>query len=56
MRLIDIVLEWMLALMAGLIILVLLGVLSGLAGLIWTEYGKSQLTPVQLACMREAAK
>jgi len=46
----------MLVLMAGLIMLVLFGVSSGLAGLIWIEYGKAQLTPAQQACIREAAK
>lgn len=57
MKLVDIVLEWVLALLVVLSGLALLGAaLSDIAGLIWTEYSRAQLTPVQQACIREAGK
>lgn len=56
MRLIDIVLEWVAGIAAILALFVAISVFAALAWLIWTEYDKSQLTPAQLACIREAAK
>lgn len=50
------VFEWMLLIFAGLVMTVLIGILLGLAMLIWAEVPKAQLTPAQQACIQEATK